>query len=152
VHGVLAQRLVRRICGDCAEVHAPEVHEFEWLCAQIGEKAASRIRFKQGVGCGYCNMTGYRGRVAVYELLEIGREQADAIRRGDLTAFARITAARRDFKSLTRSAVELAMRGITTLVEAMRSVSGIIEDAAPAVASTPPEAELPAERVLSLLS
>jgi MSHA biogenesis protein MshE len=152
VHGVLAQRLVRKICVDCAEGHTPDVHEFEWLCAQVGETAAARTRPKQGVGCGYCNMTGYRGRVAVYELLEIGREQADAVRRGDLTAFARITAAQRDFKSLTQSAVELAMRGVTTLVEAMRSVSGIAEEPAPAAASTPPDAEIGAERVLSLLS
>jgi MSHA biogenesis protein MshE len=152
LHGVLAQRLVRRICVDCAEGHAPDVHEFEWLCAQIGEAAAARTRIKQGVGCGYCNMTGYRGRVAVYELLEIGREHADAIRRGDLTEFARITAARRDFKNLTQSAVELAMRGVTTLVEAMRSVSGIAEDSAPARESPLPDAELEAQRVLSLLS
>jgi MSHA biogenesis protein MshE len=159
VNGVLAQRLVRRICVDCAESHTPDVHEFEWLCAQISETTAARIRFKQGVGCGYCNMTGYRGRVAVYELLEIGREQADAIRRGDLTEFARITAGRRDFKSLTQSAVELAIRGVTTLVEAMRAVSGIVEDPARAAAgapaagsSAPPDADLEPERVLSLLS
>jgi MSHA biogenesis protein MshE len=113
---------------------------------------AARTQLKQGTGCGYCNLTGYRGRVAVYELLEIGREQADAIRRGDLTEFARTTAARRDYTSLARSAVELAMRGVTTLAEAMGSVSGIPEDAQPAETADAPDAELGAERVLSLLS
>jgi MSHA biogenesis protein MshE len=152
VHAVLAQRLVRRICTDCAEDHAPDAHEFAWLCAQVGETVAARTQPKQGAGCGYCNMTGYRGRVAVYELLEIGREQADAIRRGDLTEFARVTAARRDYMSLTQSAVELATRGVTTLVEAMGSVSGFAEEAEPAEATTQPDAELGAERVLSLLS
>src|SRR5450432_729215 len=63
VHAVLAQRLVRRICTDCAEDHAPDAHEFAWLCAQVGESAAARTHLKQGAGCGYCNMTGYRGRV-----------------------------------------------------------------------------------------
>jgi MSHA biogenesis protein MshE len=152
VHAVLAQRLVRRICADCAEDHAPEVHEFEWLCAQVGEAVAARAQLKLGAGCGYCNMTGYRGRIAVYELLEIGREQADAIRRGDMTEFARITAARRDYVTLTQSGVELATRGVTTLVEAMGSVSGIDEDAVPAEAAATQEAEIGAERVLSLLS
>jgi MSHA biogenesis protein MshE len=152
LHGVLAQRLVRKICADCAEDHAPGVQEFEWLCAQVGEAAAARTRLVQGAGCGYCKMTGFRGRIAIYELLEIGREQADAIRRGDMPEFARITAARRDFKSLSQSAVELAARGVTTLLEAMRSVSGIAADPAPAGAAAPAAAELGAERVLSLLS
>jgi MSHA biogenesis protein MshE len=152
VHAVLAQRLVRRICADCAEDHPPDAHEFAWLCAQVGETVAARAQLRQGAGCGYCNMTGYRGRVAVYELLEIGREQADAIRRGDLTEFARITAARHDYMSLTLSAVDMASRGVTTLVEAMGSVSGFAEDAAPAEATEQPDAEIGAERVLSLLS
>jgi MSHA biogenesis protein MshE len=152
VHAVLAQRLVRRVCADCAEDHAPDAHEFAWLCAQVGDTAAARAQLRQGAGCGYCNMTGYRGRVAIYELLEIGREQADAIRRGDLTEFARVTASRTDYISLTQSAVELALRGVTTLVEAMGSVSGFAEEAASSEAAEQQDAELGAERVLSLLS
>jgi MSHA biogenesis protein MshE len=101
---------VRKICADCTDIHAPDEQETAWLCAQIGEAAAARMHFKHGAGCSYCNMTGYRGRMAVYELLELNREQADAVRRNDLVAFARITAARRDYKSLTQSAIELAAR------------------------------------------
>jgi MSHA biogenesis protein MshE len=153
---VLAQRLVRRICTDCAESYAAGEHEIAWLCAQVGATVAARMAFQHGAGCGYCNMTGYRGRIAVYELLEIDREQADAIRRNDLVEFARISRARRDYRPLALSAIELAGRGLTTLAEAMRSVSGISEEmAAPAATTTKDadiELELRAERVLSQAS
>jgi MSHA biogenesis protein MshE len=154
VHAVLAQRLVRRICADCTESHTPDEHERSWLCAQVGDLAAARLALQRGAGCGYCNMTGYRGRVAIYELLEIDRGQADAIRRNDLPQFARLTAARRDYKPLAHSAIELAGRGVTTVAEAMLSVSGISEEAtAPAPATDRSEnSELGAEHVLSLLS
>jgi len=161
VHGVLAQRLVRRICVDCAEPLAPDEHELAWLAAHVGAPAAAGMRLQHGAGCSYCNMTGYRGRVAVYELLEIGRAQADAIRREDLVGFARLTLAQASYKSLTRSALELAARGITTLAEVIGSVSGISDlgsSEAPAGAASAAETsaadseELAPERVLSLLS
>jgi MSHA biogenesis protein MshE len=132
VHAVVAQRLVRRVCADCAEPHPADEHELAWLCAHVGEAAGSSMVFRQGAGCSFCNMTGYRGRIAVYELLEIDRSQADAIRRNDRTLFAARAAAREDYKPLAQSAIELAARGMTTVAEAMRSVSGIADDQEPA--------------------
>jgi hypothetical protein len=92
-------------------------------------------------------------------LLELDRQQADAIRRNDLAQFAHITAARRDFKPLARSAIELVARGVTTLFEAMAAVSGINDDTqgaetAPGNADAPADADSPIrpERVLALLS
>ena len=153
VHAVVAQRLVRRICTDCAEAHPADEHELAWLRAQAGEAAAARMVFQRGGGCSFCNMTGYRGRIAVYELLEIDRNQADAIRRNDRTQFAALAAARPDYKPLAQSAIELAARGLTTIAEAMRAVSGIGDAAAPvhsAAAATEPE--LDGAGVLSLVS
>ncbi len=150
VHAVLAQRLVRKICADCAEPHAADEHEAAWLRAQVGEKAASQMSLKQGAGCSYCNMTGYKGRVAVYELLEIDHELADAIRRQDLTGFAKIAATRKGYRPLAQSAIELAANGRTSIAEAMSSVSGL-GDEAPMLAPADAEAELEPARVLSLL-
>jgi MSHA biogenesis protein MshE len=153
VHAVVAQRLVRRICTDCAEAHPADEHELAWLRAQAGEAAAARMVFQRGGGCSFCNMTGYRGRIAVYELLEIDRNQADAIRRNDRTQFAALAAARPDYKPLAQSAIELAARGLTTIAEAMRAVSGIGDAADPvhsAAAATEPE--LDGAGVLSLVS
>jgi MSHA biogenesis protein MshE len=159
LHAVLAQRLIRRICQECAEPHAPDDHELAWLRAQVDPATADRLKFRHGLGCGYCNMTGYRGRVAVYELLEIDREQADAIRRNDLSLFARLTRTRRACKPLRISAIELAARGVTTLGEAMSSVSGIDTGIEPAFAESVPEPtpsgigddELSSAQTLSLL-
>jgi len=156
VHAVLAQRLVRRICVDCAEPHALNEHELAWLSAQIGESAALAATMRRGVGCSYCNMTGYRGRVAVYELLEIDREQAQAIRRNDMTRFAQIAASRRDYKPLSLAAIDLALRGITTAAEVISSVSGvadIVDPTSPGAADAANEGtELSGEHVLALLS
>jgi MSHA biogenesis protein MshE len=155
LHAVLAQRLVRRICADCAESYTPDANELAWLRSQIGAGTASRVSLAKGAGCGYCNMTGYRGRIAIYELLEINREQADAIRRNDLAEFGRITAARRDYKPLTLSAIELAARGVTTLIEAMGSVSGLDDRpeavSAPVTAHEKEDPEIGPERVQALL-
>jgi MSHA biogenesis protein MshE len=152
LHAVVAQRLVRKVCSDCAESYVPDANELAWLSAQIGDKRAAQMSFKHGAGCGYCNMTGYRSRVAIYELLEIDREQADAIRRNDLVQFAHLTAARRDYKPLTHSAIELAERGVTTIVEAMAAVSGLSDDIESEVAILESDALIAPERVLSLLS
>jgi MSHA biogenesis protein MshE len=152
LHAVVAQRLVRKVCADCADSYVPDANELAWLSTQIGDKAAAQMPLMQGSGCGYCNMTGYRGRVAIYELLEIDREQADAIRRNDLVQFARITAARRDYKPLAQSAIELAGRGVTTIVEAMAAVSGISDDTDSEAAISDADAPIAPERVLSLLS
>jgi MSHA biogenesis protein MshE len=152
LHAVVAQRLVRKVCTDCAESYLPDANERAWLSAQIGEKQTAQMSFKHGAGCGYCNMTGYRSRVAIYELLEIDREQADAIRRNDLVQFAQLTMARRDYKPLTHSAIELAGRGVTTIVEAMAAVSGLSDDIDSEVAILEADALIAPERVLSLLS
>jgi MSHA biogenesis protein MshE len=154
VHAVVAQRLVRRVCADCTETYVPDSNELAWLSTLAGEQAAAQMSLKQGSGCGYCNMTGYRGRVAIYELLELDRAQADAIRRNDLLQFANLTAARHDYQPLTRSAVDLVARGVTTVAEAMSAVSGIDDEVEIEIEQSPAEPGQPLapQRVLSLLS
>jgi MSHA biogenesis protein MshE len=127
VHGIVAQRLVRQVCTDCAQPREPDAHQLAWLHAQVGAERAGQIEFQSGTGCTYCNLSGYRGRVAIYELLEIDRSQADAIRRGDLIAFAAAARARPGYVSLTQSALELAAKGITTLAEVIGVTSGLDE-------------------------
>jgi MSHA biogenesis protein MshE len=156
VHAVVAQRLVRRVCVDCAEPHTPDEHEMAWLAAQVGLAAAQRMPLQHGIGCSYCNMTGHRGRVAVYELLEINRGQADAIRRQNITEFAQLSLARPDYKPLTQAAIELAARGLTTLTEVISCMSGISDEIEAAPVSDAENGqtsgELEPQRVLSLLS
>jgi len=137
VHGIVAQRLVRQVCSDCAQPHEPDAHQLAWLQAYVGAERAAGIEFQIGAGCTYCNLSGYRGRVAIYELLEIDRAQADAIRRNDLIAFATAARARPGYASLTHSALDLAAKGVTTLAEVIGVTSGLDESDAPADHAAP---------------
>jgi MSHA biogenesis protein MshE len=125
--GVLAQRLLRRVCDNCAHATAPGVHQRAWLSRYLGAERIDATRFQEGMGCTYCNMTGYRGRIGVYELLEIDAEMADAIRQVDLTALDRLVARQPGYTPLVQRALALAVDGITSVEEAMRSMSGLEE-------------------------
>jgi MSHA biogenesis protein MshE len=118
VHGIVAQRLLRRVCENCARPSQADAHEAAILRAQFGPEAAA-ASFRSGSGCTYCNLTGYRGRIAVYELLEIDRTLTDAIRRGDLGKLEEAARARTDFVPLARGALDLAVRGVTSICEAL---------------------------------
>jgi len=81
-----------------------------------------------GVGCTYCNLTGYRGRAAIYELLELDRSLADAVRRGDSMEFATAVRQRKDFTSLADAALALVATGTTSVAEAMSITAGLDEN------------------------
>jgi type IV pilus assembly protein PilB len=68
--GVVSQRLVRKVCRDCAEIYEPSKREIE-----IFEKRGMKIdKITRGKGCSSCNMTGYKGRIALHEVLVINDE------------------------------------------------------------------------------
>ncbi len=119
--GVLAQRLVRRICTHCKQEYIPDENDKAWLMSQHPE-AIELPAFYTGKGCHHCHQTGYRGRVGLFEMLEIDQATADALRRGDPAGFA--TAAKRSagYKPLLESALECATSGTTSLDEVFRVV------------------------------
>ena len=127
VHGIVAQRLLRRVCEHCARPVQATAQEVAWIEARTPMKAAS-MKLHVGEGCTYCNLSGYRGRIAIYELLEVDRTLADAIRRGDLQELDAAARSRPHFSSLTESAFSLAARGMTTLAEVMSIASGLEEE------------------------
>ena len=83
------------------------------------------MKFQMGAGCTYCNLSGYRGRAAIYELIEVDRALADAIRRGDPQGFTDSARAQLGYTSLTGSAIDLAATGKTTLAEVIATTSGL---------------------------
>ena len=127
LHGIVAQRLVRRVCTDCAQPATPTANESVWLSACRPDLEAAREKFMSGAGCTFCNLTGYRGRIAVYELLEIDRPLADAVRRGDLHGFLHLARRAAGYVPLAQGAIDLALRGVTSLAEAMAVGSGLEE-------------------------
>ncbi len=116
LHGIVAQRLVRQVCPDCAQPTEPDDHQLAWLQAQVGSRAAS-MKFMTGAGCTYCNLSGYRGRAAIYELIELDRSLGDCIRRGDTQSFADTARHQMGYVSLTSSAIALAAAGKTTIAK-----------------------------------
>jgi MSHA biogenesis protein MshE len=125
--GVLAQRLLRRLCDNCAHPAELGVHHLAWLSRYMTAEEIARTRFADGMGCTYCNMTGYRGRIGVYELLEVDADIADAIRRTDLVSLDRLVAQLPGFIPLVRRALRFAQDSVTSVDEVMRTMSGLEE-------------------------
>jgi len=135
--GILAQRLVRRICDRCTEEFPPDDRQRSWLEATVGD-AAKPYTFKRGKGCPRCHNTGYYGRIGVFELLRIDAALADALRQNDSANFVRIAQNQSGFKPLAMAAFEYACQGVTSIEEVMR-LSGQIEELA---AMTNPAADV----------
>jgi len=126
LRAVIAQRLIRRVCSNCNEPHQPTSSE-RALMASLATQPAIASDFVQGKGCAFCNNTGYRGRIGVFELLEMTPEMADAMRRSNPADFAIASNLSEGFVPFTQVALEYARQGITTLEEVVR-VAGEIAD------------------------
>lgn len=120
LNGILAQRLVRKICENCTQHYHPSTQEKLWLDARQEELGLDDIELKKGRGCTYCNNTGYKGRTGIFELLEINENMADALRRDDSAAFTLAAKTDPHYKPLVYSALDLAIQGKTTLDEVFR--------------------------------
>ena len=127
LQGIVAQRLVRRVCESCAEPTEVSAGQDAWLKAQLGSKRASEAKFVHGRGCNYCQLTGYRGRIGVYELLEMDAGLTDALRREDLSEFVSLAAEKKSYVPLVNCALDYAISGITSLDEVLKVAGGVDE-------------------------
>ena len=124
---VMAQRLIRRVCEGCAEQHQLDGKDRAFVEGLLGESTPPDAQFKRGAGCTYCNRTGYRGRIGVYELLEMNADLAEAVRAGDSTLFARRIRENAAYKPLVRVALDYALQGVTSLNE-VRRLAGALDE------------------------
>ncbi|WP_085344278.1 GspE/PulE family protein [Vibrio sp. ArtGut-C1] len=117
VRAVVAQRLVRRVCPDCkTEDHLDESRQ-QWLAGRFPNQVGTT--FYKGVGCQNCNLTGYRGRIGVFEMLELEQEMMDKLRANDAVGFAQAARRSENYKPLLASAMGLALQGTVSLDEVM---------------------------------
>ncbi|HEX8987398.1 MAG TPA: GspE/PulE family protein [Rhodocyclaceae bacterium] len=123
---VLAQRLVRVICQNCAEPHELTPQEREWLKYELGERVDA-FKYRRGAGCAHCANTGYTGRQGVYEFVEMTNALAEAANHGDPNEFIRIGREQMAGNTLRRDAVRLVVNGVTTVEEAMHISSQLEE-------------------------
>jgi len=114
---IVAQRLLRTICGGC-KVDEPlpkeKIVEFGY-----SKEDAERLRFFKGKGCTKCNNTGYKGRVAIYEVLDFTNTLKEMVLKGESIIEIKKQAVREGMKTLRSSALTKAAEGKTTLEEAL---------------------------------
>src|SRR5699024_2156800 len=113
--GVLAQRLVRRVCTNCKVASAPEPDVLRRL--GVAESEIQGKTLYRGVGCEKCNGSGYNGRYAIHELLTVDDEIEKAIVREASAFELRELAIERGMRSLRDDGINKAFQGITTLEE-----------------------------------
>lgn len=115
VVGVIAQRLVRRLCTNCKKEYEPT--EEEW--AIIGEHTPGQKIFKP-CGCSQCNDTGFKGRIGVYEILPVTNKIKRLISKGAPAEDIQDVALAEGMSTLRMSAARLVKEGITSIEELMR--------------------------------
>ncbi len=120
--GVLAQRLVRRLCMDCRVPHSLTENDVKRLGLKpdlIGHRT-----YEPG-GCEKCLQTGYKGRVGVFELMNVGEELASQIARSDDARILRTSARKLGMRSLMEDAARKVVEGSTSRDEAFRVTKAI---------------------------
>ncbi|CAD5370269.1 Type II secretion system protein E [Rubrivivax sp. A210] len=121
LQAVIAQRLVRQNCENCAAPTVLNAQESAWLHAVGGAVGiAMGEKTLRGQGCSACNGTGCSGRLGVYELLEMDAALADAVTHADPPSFTRLARERMAGRTLAARAFELVRQGRVSVAEAMR--------------------------------
>lgn len=114
---IVAQRLCRRICVECKVEHKVSVDEL--VACGIAPQSAAKIKIYKGEGCDYCNNTGYKGRVAIYEVMGITPGIKDLILRNSSSDDLKKQAIKDGMKTLRMTALTKVAQGLTTLDEAV---------------------------------
>ena len=118
VIGIMAQRLVRRVCKKCAHPYTPTSAELE--AAHISPEMTAGATFLKGKGCAACNKSGYRGRQAIFELMVMSSKVRELAYRGATTSEIRRAARSEGMHVLYEDGISKVLKGITTIEEVMR--------------------------------
>lgn len=132
VEGVMAQRLVRRVCKECAQPYTPQPKDvppdFPQVLSHLQNAHSSENsitpepRFMRGSGCRECRNTGYRGRVGIYELLTMTEHARELVmNRANANRIAESAIASGDLSLLRQSGFAKVAQGLTTFAEVLRA-------------------------------
>jgi type IV pilus assembly protein PilB len=117
--GIIAQRLVKKICPYCKEEYQPT--EFERSMLNIDPN----VMLYKGLGCNVCNMTGYKGRTAIHEVLPVTDKLRSMITDGANTQDLKQEAVNNGMMTLRDSAKRLVVQGVTTMEELIKMTYSI---------------------------
>jgi type IV pilus assembly protein PilB len=118
LEAVVAQRLVRRICTNCKTEYKPteeQLMELNLRPEDVGDQS-----FHYGAGCDYCNNTGYRGRVGLYEFMVLNDQLKELIMQHASTAVLRREAIKGGMRTLRDTGLLSIYDGVTSLDEVVR--------------------------------
>jgi type IV pilus assembly protein PilB len=118
VIGIMAQRLVRTICKKCKKPYRPS--EMELREAGISDEEANEATFMKGTGCGSCNKSGFRGRMAIFELMMMTPKIREMTFQQASTVDIRKAAKGDGMSTLFMDGIRKVLRGLTTIEEVMR--------------------------------
>ncbi|MBI1336162.1 MAG: type II secretion system protein GspE [Phycisphaera sp.] len=118
LEGVVAQRLVRKICTRCKEAYQPTEEELMEL-ALTPDDVEGRV-FYRGKGCDYCNNSGYKGRLGLYEIMVLDDELREMIIQSASTQLLRSEARKRGMRTLREVGLIYIFDGLTTITEVVR--------------------------------
>jgi general secretion pathway protein E len=117
VMGILAQRLVRKVCPDCAVEKMPDPSLLGRLSGEGGFPSGD---YRVGEGCGACNQTGYRGRVGIFELMVLSEQIRKLVLKQTSASAIREAAVAEGMRTLREDGIAKVRQGITTLSEVLR--------------------------------
>jgi type IV pilus assembly protein PilB len=118
LEGIVAQRLVRRVCTNCKEYYDPNDEVLMELSLRPSDVVGKR--FAHGKGCETCHFTGFRGRTALFEILVMSDRIREMIMDGAATDAIRSAAKEQGMRSLRDSGLLAIFDGITTVEEVLR--------------------------------
>ena len=121
--GVVAQRLVRRLCPNCRAQHTPPVDVLRAL--NMSERDADSQPFYRAVGCDHCNQTGYRGRVGLYEIMNVTDKLSRSIARNVGENIVRDEATAAGMRTLGADGLAKVKGGVTTADELLRVITEV---------------------------
>ena len=117
--GIIAQRLVRKLCPDCRAQYTPRKEELRGM--GISDSSSDSIRFYRATGCHRCLNTGYYGRIAVFETLIIDDDLRSLITRSAEANPIRKLAREKGMRSLLEDGISKVIQGTTTMEEVLRA-------------------------------
>jgi type IV pilus assembly protein PilB len=115
LEGIVAQRLVRKICENCKTQFEPS--EAQLIELQLKPEDVKGKKFHYGRGCSRCNGTGYRGRIGIFEIMEFNDEMRDLIMDQASTGVLRAAAQKAGMRLLRDNGLKAIYNGITTIDE-----------------------------------
>ena len=121
ITGILAQRLVRKICLNCKEFYEVEAAELAPLGLRLKDKT-EKVQVARGVGCEQCGKTGYKGQIGIFSLMRLDQDIRRKIIRGDFSPDLYESALANGMHSLREDGLEKILLGLTTVHEVLAVV------------------------------